>query len=165
MLASGYARIQPGHSGARCEPPERHPQRPCVAHAATRASTLARESAPPRAARLPSRPHGAHTRRPLLGREEASLPGVAFLREGRWPRRALPWRWRRERLLAHARRRRLRLRGARRLLSAGPMRHFDMLHIYKENKAMPNQMVQAVATRRYRLSTTGESRSAVILLT
>ena len=45
------------------------------------------------------------------------------------------------------------------------MRHFDMLHIYKENKAMPNQMVQAVATRRYRLSTTGESRSAVILLT
>ena len=80
MLASGYARIQPGHSGARCEPPERHPQRPCVAHAATRASTLARESAPPRAARLPSRPHGAHTRRPLLSREEASLPGVAFLR-------------------------------------------------------------------------------------
>ena len=65
------------------------------------------------------------------------LRGARATPEGRWPRRALLRRWRRERLLAHARQRRLHLRGARRLLSAGPMRHFDVLHIYKEPWSSP----------------------------
>ena len=54
--------------------------RPCAAYTAIRASTLARESAPPRAVMLPSRSPEAYTRRPLLGLEEASLPGVASVR-------------------------------------------------------------------------------------
>mgnify|MGYP007125062034 CR=1 FL=1 len=62
---------------------------PCAAYTATRASTLARESAPPRAVMLPSR---SPTRRPLLGLDEASLPGVASVRppstERRGSRRA-----------------------------------------------------------------------------
>ena len=56
------------------------PVRPCTAYAAVRASALTRESAPPRAVVSPPRSPKAHTRRPLLGWEEASLPGVASVR-------------------------------------------------------------------------------------
>ena len=49
---------------------------------------------------------------------------------------ARPWRW--------------DLRGARRLLSTGPMHHLHMRHLKKESKTMVDKMVLAVAPGRYR---------------